>query len=100
MSAAVFAVRKVTIDAGSWTPVVPPGSFDNVAIWNQGAVTLYVRSDDGDALTELPVSAGVTQTIAVPFQRRYPVLYRFSAGQVGFYLKAASGSVEVTLIWA
>jgi len=94
MSSVIFTIRRLTIDAVTWTPVVTPFPCRRIAIeQGDGVNDLKIRSDAADANTEKTIAAGTLQPLTSEFLGDTVG----GPGETVCYLQAAAGTGPAVL---
>lgn len=93
----LFAIRAVSADSASWTPIVVPIQCSTWSIRPDAAVK--IRTDANDPLTEDTIAQGMQITFQVPFQPDQAAT-RFRPGDTIAYLQAVTGTALVHVQFA
>ncbi len=89
-----FAIRAVTADSTSWTPITVPIWCNTWSIRPDAAVK--IRTDQADPLTEDIIADGNQISYQVPGMKAYDTASaRFVPNTVLAYVQSLSGSVVV-----
>lgn len=97
-----FAIQKLdgTLNDATFVPVTPANQCLNLFVQNGSDQDLYLRSNEEDAASEVPIAAGSGFAVATG-----PVVgggVRFPSGPPAAFLKAGAGGdgTGVYLVWS
>jgi len=88
-------MNPVTLDAITWTALVPPISCNYVEVLNSSGVGLKLRDAENLAGTEINIPAGERCLVG----QTAPTGYRFLPATTALYGQLASGVGDVQVIW-
>lgn len=102
VAASVVRIKRFTVDAVTWTPIIAPIDCNACSVMNAdaaggAAVVMKLRTDDADANTEFSINPGQQYPFSGPFT---PSLntnnrFRFMTNDTAVFIKLASGSYSV-----
>jgi len=98
------AIRSLAINAASWTDVsyvngVLPIACNQVIVYNSSAVAIFLRTDPGNANSQITINPGQAFTIGVSGANRgaYAFLFPQNTQNPPCALLSSSGNVNVTI---
>lgn len=95
-----FLIRTLTIDAVTWTPLVPPVDCMAITMRNDATDT-RIRTDSANADSEDLILRGVRElpgsSLPRPQVARATYGYRFAKGREEMFLQAADGTPDIKL---
>jgi hypothetical protein len=93
-ASSVFAIRAISVDSASWTPVIAPIACNTWSIRPDAAVK--IRTDPNDATTEDTIQQGLQDVLLT-----HPISgTKFPQGTIFAHLQAVTGSTVVRVQFA